>query len=114
MIARLDRDFVIADLAKVESIIEELTPSDFLTRMGLESRRDELRERLLSMDVSEHPLASSALFFSRSPVAGSRGIDGNGPGPCKKMSINEVSAHLSDQPADEAVTLRHPHPFAVS
>ena len=75
MISKFERDFMAADLASVEALLEELTDSDFIARMNLEDRRDEIKEALATAEARQHPLASAALFFGGQPVIGSRGID---------------------------------------
>jgi hypothetical protein len=75
MIAKIDRDFVAADLAAVESLLARMTPKDALTSMSLASRRDELREELASMTSANETRASAALFFSGRPVVANRGIE---------------------------------------
>jgi len=75
MIPKIEKDFIAADLATVENILSQLTPSDVLGRLSLESRRDELRDTLASVEATDHPLASAALFFSGQPVLNSQGID---------------------------------------
>ena len=75
MIPKLERDFMGADLAGVESLLSELTDSDFVTRMSLEDRRDEIKEALANAQANPSLLASAALFFGGQPVVGSRGIE---------------------------------------
>jgi hypothetical protein len=75
MIPRIERDFIVANLAAVDSVLDKMTPSDFLTRMSLESQREELQQQLASFDAVHRPLASAALFFSGQPVVSSRGIE---------------------------------------
>lgn len=74
MMKKIERDFITANLATVEGLIREMTPSDFVTRYGLESRRDELKAELDTLEAVDTPEASSALFFGGAPVMGSRGI----------------------------------------
>ena len=75
MTTKIDRDYLVADLASVENLIKDLTSSDFVTRLSLESRREELRQSLVSTKATERLYASAALFFSGKPVSGSRGIE---------------------------------------
>lgn len=73
---KIERDQRAAELSSVEGIIARLTDDDFLTRIGLESRRDELQAWLAEQAVEpEEPTASAALFFSGAPVAQTRGIE---------------------------------------
>lgn len=75
MSAKLERDFVAADLAAVEGLLGSMTDEDALTALSLESRRDELRERLASLEAEPETHASAALFFSGRPVVANRGIE---------------------------------------
>ena len=74
MISKLERDFMAADLESVESLLGELTDSDFIARWSLESRRDEIKTALAVAQTRNQPLASAALFFAGQPVDGRRGI----------------------------------------
>jgi hypothetical protein len=73
---KMERDFLHADLAAVESLISQLTDEDLLTRVSLEARREELQHHLSEapLEISA-PLASAALFFGGRPVVASRGIE---------------------------------------
>ena len=75
MIAKLERDFIAADLSSVENLLTEMTPSDFVARRALEGRRDELQSQLASVTASEQTLASAALFFGGQPVISNKGIE---------------------------------------
>jgi hypothetical protein len=75
MSAKLERDFVAADLAAVEGLLSSMKDEDVLTALSLESRRDELRETLASMIATPETRASAALFFSGRPVVANRGIE---------------------------------------
>src|SRR5258708_3399307 len=95
MISRIERNFITADLARLEGLIAKMTSADFLTRMGLESRRDELQQTLASMEVTDQPLASATLFFGGKPVVGNRGIEsGFGADAISKFQdiVSKVSA----------------------
>jgi hypothetical protein len=73
---KIERDQRMAELSSVEAIIARLTDEDFLTRIGLESRRDELQAWLAEQEAEpEEESASAALFFSGTPVAQTRGIE---------------------------------------
>ena len=72
---KIERDQRAAELSSVNTIIARLTDDDFLTRLGLESRRDELRSWLEDHAAEpEETTASAALFFSGDPVIQTRGI----------------------------------------
>ena len=72
---KIERDQRAAELSSVNAIIAGLTDDDFLTRIGLESRRDELAAWLAEQgDEPEETTASAALFFSGDPLAQTRGI----------------------------------------
>jgi len=76
MIPKMERDFVAADLAAVEALLQQMTEEDALTAMSLEARRDELRAILATLQPSAPVTnASAALFFSGRPVAGALGIE---------------------------------------
>lgn len=76
MLRKIERDQRAAELSSVEAIIARLTDADFLTRIGLESRRDELQAWLAKQEAEpEETTASAALFFSGAPVAQTRGIE---------------------------------------
>jgi len=75
MSAKLERDFVAADLAAVEGLLSSMTDEDILTSFSLESRRDELRQTLAGMIAEPETRASAALFFSGRPVVANRGIE---------------------------------------
>jgi hypothetical protein len=75
MSAKLERDFVAADLAAVEGLLGSMTDEDALTALSLESRRDELRQTLATLVDEPETLASAALFFSGRPVVANRGIE---------------------------------------
>tara|TARA_R110002051_G_scaffold66026_1_gene119717 strand:+ start:703 stop:1644 length:942 start_codon:yes stop_codon:yes gene_type:complete len=73
---KIDRDRAFADLANVESILEGLDDRDRLTRLSLQSRRDEIRESVNALDAAPpEGLASIALFFGGDPVVASTGIE---------------------------------------
>jgi hypothetical protein len=74
MVAKIERDYVAADLAAVESLLK-LAGDDPLALMGLESRRDELKAQLGGLQAREEVNASAAIFFSGRPVIASRGIE---------------------------------------
>jgi hypothetical protein len=75
MSAKLERDFLAADLAAVEGLLGSMTDEDILTSFSLESRRDELHLTLASTSAKPETCASAALFFSGRPVVANRGIE---------------------------------------
>jgi hypothetical protein len=72
---KLERDYLAADLATVETMIARLTDEDVVMRMGLEERRDELRRELASLPATSGAMASAGLFFAGRPVVGGQGIE---------------------------------------
>jgi hypothetical protein len=74
MIRKLDQDRLSAELAAIEAMLAELAATDYLARMGLESRRNELRENLARLREREDTQARVALFFGGDPVIGSEGV----------------------------------------
>lgn len=74
MVGQIERDYVAADLAAVESLLK-LAGDDPLPLMGLESRRDELKAQLESLRTAKEVHASAAILVSGRPVIASRGIE---------------------------------------
>jgi len=74
MIRKLDQERLSAELVALEAMLAELAATDHLARIGLESRRDELRENLARLRESEETQARVALFFGGDPVVGSEGV----------------------------------------
>jgi hypothetical protein len=74
MIVKLDRDQLAADLAALNSLLESLPHNDYLGRMGLEFRRDEVREQLERLGNHEERRARVALYLGGEPVVGSMGV----------------------------------------
>jgi hypothetical protein len=72
---KLERNRTRADLASVNAILDQLTDEDVMTRLSLESRRDELLQSIAALEEVEERAASAALFFGGRPVAGARGIE---------------------------------------
>lgn len=72
---KLERDRTVAELASINTLLQGMTPDDIMTRMGLEDRRDELRETIADLADFDEGTASAALFFGGRPVVGSRGIE---------------------------------------
>lgn len=72
---KLDRDYLAAEIAGLNAIIDSLPQNDFLSRMSLESRRRRVQEELKALsDVAERS-AKVALYFAGDPVIGSIGIE---------------------------------------
>src|SRR6266481_6094037 len=74
MIRKLDQERLSAELAALEGMLTELVGADYLTRIGLESRRNELRENLARLQDKGETQARIALFFGGDPVVGSEGV----------------------------------------
>ena len=74
MMVKLDRDQVAAELAALNSLIESLPPNDYLGRLGLEARRDEIRQEFEQLASREDRRAKVALYFGGEPVIGSVGV----------------------------------------
>jgi len=72
---KLERNRTRADLASVNAILDQLTDEDVMTRLSLESRRDELLQSIAALEEVEERAASAALFFGGRPVAGARGVE---------------------------------------
>src|ERR1700730_16429765 len=74
MLRKLQRDFASSNLASVTDILTH-APARSLTRLSLESMRDDLAANVRSIEETPERQASTALFFSGRPVAGNRGIE---------------------------------------
>jgi hypothetical protein len=74
MIRKLDQEHLSAELAALEAMLADLATTDYLARIGLESRRNELRENLTRLNEREETQARVALFFGGDPVIGSEGV----------------------------------------
>lgn len=72
---KIEQDYLVADLAAVETLIGRLTDEDAMMRVGLEERRDELRREIESLQDSAETTAAAALFFGGRPVVGGLGIE---------------------------------------
>jgi hypothetical protein len=75
MSAKLDRDFVAADLAAVDQLLANLTAHDVFARLSLRSRREDLQRTLASLADVHEVSASASLFFGGEPVLANRGIE---------------------------------------
>jgi hypothetical protein len=74
MIRKLDRERLTAEIAALDAMLSQLDAQDYLSRVGLESRRDELRESLGRLLGHSDTQARVALFFGGDPVIGSEGV----------------------------------------
>ena len=69
-------DLLHADLAAVNDLLDRLMEEDVMTRIGLQDRRDELKELILTAESErERQIASATLYFGGRPVTGMRGIE---------------------------------------
>lgn len=75
MSAKLQRDFVAADLAAVDQLLSKLSGKDVFAKLSLQSRRDDLQRQLESLANCREVSASASLFFSGKPVLANRGIE---------------------------------------
>jgi hypothetical protein len=75
MIRKLDEMRLSAELAALEAVLAELDETDYLTRVGLESRGTELRDNLARLRLREEAQVRVALFFGGGPVVGSEGVN---------------------------------------
>lgn len=97
-IRKIERDQHAAEFAAVTALLDQLTASDVITRMGLEARRDEIAAALAEMaDEPEIPTASAALFFGGKPVAGSRGIESEFGGNAVTKFQDLVAKLMADE-----------------
>lgn len=71
---KLDRDQLAAEAAALASLLASLPANDYLSRVGLESRRDEVLQKLGQLDPVEERRAKVALYFGGEPVVGSIGV----------------------------------------
>jgi hypothetical protein len=75
MSLKLDRDFIAADLAAVDQILGSMTNKDVFAKLSLQSRREELKNKLASLTQVKEVSASASLFFGGEPVLANRGIE---------------------------------------
>jgi hypothetical protein len=74
MILKLDRDQLAAELAALDRLLAELPANDYLGRIGLQARREEIAERFHHLAHVEERRAKVALYFGGEPVIGSIGV----------------------------------------
>jgi hypothetical protein len=73
---KLEQDFAHADFAAVSALLAQLNEEDVMSRLGLEARLEELRQRIEHFhEEANEPTASATLFFGGRPVVGGRGIE---------------------------------------
>lgn len=95
---KIERDQHAAEFAAVTALLDQLTASDIITRMGLEARRDEIAAALAKIsEEPEAPTASAALFFGGKPVAGSRGIESEFGGNAVTKFQDLVAKLMADE-----------------
>src|ERR1700734_2814377 len=75
MIRKLDQDRFTAELAALDALIATLPANDYLGKIGFESRRNELRERLAQVEARTDHQARVVLSFGGRPVVGSEGVE---------------------------------------
>ena len=74
MLRKLQSDFASSNLSSVTDILTHAAARS-LTRLSLESMRDDLAANVRTIEETPERQASTALFFSGRPVAGNRGIE---------------------------------------
>ncbi|MBE0660410.1 MAG: hypothetical protein IH602_22135 [Bryobacteraceae bacterium] len=75
MSRRIEQQSLEANLAALNELLETIPEFDYVGRMGIEQRRDEVAGRLTELKAAEEErFAEVALFFGGDPVFGSRGI----------------------------------------
>lgn len=95
---KIERDQHAAEFAAVTALLDQLTASDIITRMGLEARRDEIAAAIAVMgDEAQATTASAALFFGGKPVAGSRGIESEFGGNAVTKFQDLVAKLMADE-----------------
>lgn len=78
MSRKLERQGLQADLSALNDLLETIPEFDYVGRMGIEDRRDEIVSRLHQLETEvEENFAEVALYFGGDPVFGSRGISAN-------------------------------------
>lgn len=74
MIRKLEIDHLTAQLAAVNALLESAPLTDYIGRISLESRREEIRGKLAQLGQVEDRQARVVLSFGGQPVVGSAGI----------------------------------------
>jgi hypothetical protein len=75
MTLKLDRDQLSAELAALDGLLASLPQNDYLGKIGLEARRDEVQQQLERVAQYEERRAKVALYFGGEPVVGSMGVE---------------------------------------
>lgn len=75
MTKKLAKEALLSELAAVKAMLSSLPEDDFIGRIGLESRQEEIEADLGTLARSRDTLANVALMFHGRPVRGSRSID---------------------------------------
>ena len=71
-----ERTHLLADMAAINTLLQQLDAEDVMTRFSLEARRDELSALIAEADKEvDEPTASVSLFFGGGPVRGTRAIE---------------------------------------
>ncbi len=99
MTQKLERESLVAEVATLEQLLNDLTPEDWLDRRSLQARRERVLADLEKVEKRFEPTARIALFFGGKPVVGTHGIDtgftANTLGAFQKL-ITKVAAESSD------------------
>lgn len=74
MTLKLDRAQLAAERAALDSLLASMPENDYLGRLGLEARCEEVKERLEKLGNGEERRAKVALYFGGEPVIGSMGL----------------------------------------
>ncbi len=75
MMLKLESDYLAAEIAGMAQLLNTLSPNDYLGRLGLESRRAALQQRLEALGEAGERRAHVALYFGGDPVIGSMGVE---------------------------------------
>lgn len=70
-----DRDQLAAELSALDGLLASLPANDFLGRIGLRSRREEIAKKITDLAQEQDRRAKVALYFGGDPVVGSIGIE---------------------------------------
>lgn len=96
---KLQRDFASADLSAVSDLLNQLGEEDFISRISLEARKQELEEIVAEIDsIAPETKASAALYFSGKPVVGRYGIESDF-GSAAVNSFQDLVAKMMAQEA---------------
>jgi len=71
---KLERDHFATEIAALDSLLGSLAADDYLGRIGLEARREEILRGFESLAHAEERQAKVALYFGGDPVVGSIGV----------------------------------------